>query len=372
MTGQWKVEDEQILVSVVIVTYNGLEYLDACLSSVLDQGFPAERYQVIAVDNASSDGSADFIEENYPSVRVVRLERNYGPNGAIHRALPYLCGTYYAYLHQDTVVHRRWLAELVEALDSDPQAALVESNVILPGCPEYDVLSREALPERAYVCDVNSFGVHEFRTVPVTPNSPPIPVLAAYGPSILVNQRFMEELGFFLDPNIYLHADDLDVGLRLNIAGYHTLLAPRSVVYHETDRWHFKWDVRSALKAFYSTRNIVLVFYQISYPWEFLCLLPRMMYGKLLKAGENCRTAAKRVLYELAAVPLVLVCLLSALLCMPAYRERRRLTLSRRKMPRGWLIEQFQGINWTAVPLALGYLADRSEDRRSAGGMPAT
>lgn len=335
------VEEVQYLASVVIVTYNGRAYLDPCLSSVLDQELPGEEYEVIVVDNNSRDGSADFIEQHYPSVRLIRLDRNYGPNQAIHRALQHVRGKYSVYLHQDTVVHRRWLVEMVDVFNNHPQVAMVESNVILPGWPEYDPQRREGLLERAYVCDVNSYGVHEFRTERVTPTSPPIPVLAAYGPSVMVNQQILADLGFFLDPDLYMHADDLEFGLRLNLSGHQVVMAPRSVVYHDMDRWRFKWDVRSVLKAFYSTRNIILVLYQICYASEFLHLLPRVMFGKALKAQEGASSTTARALYALAAIPLILLCLPAALLKMPAYRKRRDLTLSRRTMKCGWLVDRF-------------------------------
>jgi hypothetical protein len=229
--------------------------------------------------------------------------------------------------------------------------ALVESNVILPTCPEYGTQQRDYCVEHAYVCDVNSFGVHEFRTEPATAASPPFPVLAVYGPSVMINPRIMEDLGFFLDPDLYMHADDLDIGLRLNIAGYEVVMAPGSVVYHNTDRWHFKWDLRSALKAFYATRNMVLVLYQICYWPEFVRLLPRMMYGKLLKAQENVSSPVLRVFHALAAVPLVLLCLLCGISKMPTYRHRRELTLSRRTVACGWLTDRFRIVNWRQNPV---------------------
>lgn len=329
------------LASVLIVTYNGREYLDACLASVLDQDLPTSQYEVIVADNCSQDGSADFVAQHYPSVHLIRLDQNYGPNRAIHVARQHVQGRYSVYLHQDTVVHRRWLSELLQVFSDFPQAAMVESNVILPLWPEYDTGSRERLLDRAYVCDVNPFGIHEFHAVPVTPESPPIPVLAAYGPSVMVNPEVMDDLGFFLDSDLYMHADDLEFGLRLNVAGYQVVMAPRSVVYHDMDRWHFKWDIRSALKAFYATRNMILVLFQVCYASEFLRLLPRMMFGKLLKAQEGVQSPMARVLYALAAVPLVLICMPAALLKMPSYRQRRALTLSRRQVPSGWLVDRF-------------------------------
>jgi len=342
-------EDTQLLVSVVVISYNGQKYLAHCLDSVLDQDFPREQYEVVLVDNASHDGSADFVEQNYPAVRVLRLDHNYGPAVAMQHALPHLKGKYFAAINQDVVAHRRWLAELVEVIINEPQAGLVESNMILSQWPEYDELQRDAPVQRAYVCDLTPFGTHDFHVVPVTPATPPIPVLAAYCAGCIFNPRVLDKLGYFADPGIFAYADDVDIGLRLNAAGYKVLLAPRSLVYHDTE-WHFRWNMRSLRRAFWAARNIILVFYKISYTSEFLRLLPQLLVGKLLKAGQNSPTAVGKIAYALAGTPLLLVSLAAALVKMPAYRELRKVTLSHRIMPPGWLVDRLRSINWQPDP----------------------
>lgn len=338
-------EGAQPLVSVVIVSYNGRKHLKACLDSVLDQDFPHQQYEVVVLDNASSDGSADFVEQNYPTVRVLRFEHNYGPGEACRRAIPDLRGKYFAYLNQDTVAHRRWLPELVDVLLSHPEAGIVESNMYLPMWPEYKELPRDGVVEYAYVCDLNSFGVHDFRRLPVTPSTPPVPVLTAYGAGCIVNPQILDELGYWIDPDLFAYFDDIDLGLRVNAAGYKVLLAPQSVVYHDTD-WHFKWDTRSTQRAFLSTRNTILVFYKISYASEFMVLLPRLLVGKLMKAGQLSRSPAGRVFHALAGMPLLLVSLIAALLKLPALSQRRKLTLSRRKTEPGWLVDRLLNPGW--------------------------
>ncbi len=338
-------EDTQLLVSVVIISYNGRKYLAHCLDSVLDQDFPREQYEVILVDNASQDGSADFVEQNYPAVRVLRLDHNYGPSVAMQRALPHLKGRYFAAINQDVTAHRRWLAELVGVITAEPQAGIVESNMILSQWPEYNELQRDAPVQRAYVCDLTPLGVHDFHVVAVTPNSPPIPVLSAYCAGFIMNPRIIEKLGYFVDPGLFAYFDDIDLGLRLNAAGYKVLLAPRSLVYHDTE-WHFKWNMRSVRRAFWSTRNMILVFYKVSYTSEFLRLLPQLLVGKLVKAGQHARSPVAKVALALAGTPLLLVGLAAALVKMPGYRELRRITLSHRVMPRGWLVDRLRNADW--------------------------
>lgn len=342
-------ENRPPFVTVLIVSFNGKKYLKACLDSVLDQDFPRENYEVMVIDNASRDGSADFVEQDYPSIQVVRMDKNYGPNRALTDVGDLLRTQYVAYLNQDVVAHRRWLAELWEVIKRYPQAGVVESNMILPSWPEYQGMKREGLVERAYVCDITVFGTHEFRIMPVTPTTPPVPVLAVYGAGTMSNLAILAQLDHVLDPQFFAYADDLDLGLRLNLIGYQVLLAPRSVVYHDTD-WHFKWNMRSIRRSLWVTQNTILAFYKSCYWSEFLYLLPFLLVGKLRKAGQGQRSLALRLFYALMGTPLLLLGFARALIYMPKFREKRRRTLAQRKMPRGWVVSRLSHANWGSEP----------------------
>ena len=329
----------QPIVTVLIVSFNGMRFLKDCLDSVLDQDFPRAQYDVLVIDNASRDGSADFVEQHYAGVTVIRLDRNYGPNKAMMMVGPTLKPPYVAYLNQDVVAHRRWLAELMSVITTHPRAAMVESNMILPRWPEYAGKRREGLVERAYVCDVTVFGTHDFRVIPVTETTPPVPVLALYGAGVASNLSLLAKLDHALDSDFFAYADDLDIGLRLNTAGYEILLAPRSVIYHDTD-WHFKWDMRSVRRAWWVTQNTILAFFKSCYWSEFLILLPCLLAGKLRKAGQDHPSFAVRIVYALMALPLLLGGFASAMVLLPRFRARRQRTLAQRVMPRGWIVQR--------------------------------
>ena len=355
-------EERQSSVTVMIVTYNGRKYLKACLDSVLDQDFPLDQYDVMVIDNASRDGSADFVEQNYPTVKVVRMKQNYGPNGALTMVGDLLRTKYVAYLNQDVVVHRRWLIELWEVIKSHPNAGVVESSMILPGWPEFKELRREGLLGRAYVWDTTLFGTHEFRTIPVTPTTPPIPVLAVCGAGTLSNLEILAKLDHILDPDFFAHGEDLDLGLRLNTAGYEVLLAPRSVVYHDTE-WLFHWNVHGIQKGLWMTQNTILAFYKSCYWSEFLFLLPRLLLGKLIKAGQNQSNTVGKLFHGLLAMPLMLLGLVMALLRLPQFRNKRRGTLAQRKMPRGWIVQRLLNPSWKPDPAAWTSLLNRTGER---------
>src|SRR5688572_2870757 len=109
--------DQMADVSVVIVNYNGRQHLGELLSSLARQVQPAT--EVILVDNASRDGSADYVRQEFPWVDVIRLPENVGFAEGNNVGLARSRGQYIALLNSDTVVEERWLTELVRALEAD-------------------------------------------------------------------------------------------------------------------------------------------------------------------------------------------------------------------------------------------------------------
>ena len=108
------------VVRVVIVNYNGGELTLRCIESVKASDWPRDRLEIVVVDNASRDGSADAVEGEHPDVRLLRAPRNLGYAGANNLALRDLGPVeYVALLNNDAVVGARWLRPLVEALEED-------------------------------------------------------------------------------------------------------------------------------------------------------------------------------------------------------------------------------------------------------------
>ncbi|MGC9397902.1 MAG: glycosyltransferase family 2 protein [Anaerolineae bacterium] len=116
--------------SVIIPVWNGMEYLRDCLDALLAQDYPD--FEVIAVDNASTDGSADFIAEHYPGVRLIRNEQNVGFVGACNRGLGEGEGEVLVLLNQDTRVEEGWLSNLVRTISEDSTVGIVGCKLLYP------------------------------------------------------------------------------------------------------------------------------------------------------------------------------------------------------------------------------------------------
>jgi len=115
--------------SVIVPVWNGREYLSACLDALLAQDYPDS--EVIVVDDASTDGSADFVAENYPRVRLIRSEHNLGFAGACNVGIEAGQGEVLVLLNQDTRVCPGWLQALVGALQ-EFRTGVVGCKILYP------------------------------------------------------------------------------------------------------------------------------------------------------------------------------------------------------------------------------------------------
>ncbi|RMF02725.1 MAG: glycosyltransferase family 2 protein [Chloroflexi bacterium] len=117
------------LASVIILSYNGLAYLGPCLSAVLKQDYP--NFEVIVVDNGSTDGSAELVAEQFPQVKLIRNDYNMGFAGGNNVGLRAATGDVLVLLNQDTVVDEGWLTALVKSLQ-DPTVGIVGCKIRYP------------------------------------------------------------------------------------------------------------------------------------------------------------------------------------------------------------------------------------------------
>src|SRR5688572_13233203 len=114
-------------VSVIIVNFNGRHLLGELFESLARQTRPAD--EIIMVDNASADGSLEYVRESFPWVKVIASKTNVGFAQGNNIGLEIAQGEYVAVLNNDTVVEERWLEELIQALDDDDLIGAVVSKI---------------------------------------------------------------------------------------------------------------------------------------------------------------------------------------------------------------------------------------------------
>jgi len=312
--------------SIIVLTWNGREYIRECLDSLLDQDFD-QLYEVVVVDNGSNDGTADMAAA-YAGVKVHRLDRNYGFCEGNNFGLQLTRGRFVIFLNQDVVLHRSWLRELIGALESSPSIQAAHGNIIQPWYPEFAAMERREPLGAAYTADVGRLGFIRYTKIGPSPSVQDTMFL--HGVSIIVRRELIGELGYAFDPDMFSHGEDLDLALRVRAAGYRTVVATRATVYHK-----HTLDATLSMYAFRKTvrtiRNRLLAFWKCCTWPEFMPIAAAVLLGAPLNAGEFGLPLRRRLLFFFLLLPPTFVAAIAMVASMPRYAARRRQTLADRR-----------------------------------------
>ena len=113
--------------AIVILNHNGEKLLPQFLPSVVQYSNTAE---IIVADNASTDQSIPFLRKEYPAIRLILLDQNYGFCGGYNRALSQVDADYFVLLNSDVEVTEGWLDPMIELLDNDERIAAVQPKIL--------------------------------------------------------------------------------------------------------------------------------------------------------------------------------------------------------------------------------------------------
>ncbi len=328
-------ESGRPLLSVVVLGYDGREYLEECLGSVLDQDLPAERCEVLYVDNGSRDGSAALVRERFPQVRAIELARNCGYAEGNNIGFREARGEFVIFLNQDTVLNRACLRELVEAVRSEPDIMAAHANVIQPWYPEFAGIGQRADVAAAYTTELTRLGYAHYRRLSSVEQ--PADTLFLHGVCIVIRRALADELDHVFDPDFFAYAEDLDLGLRVRALGYRTVVAPKAVVYHKhTLDTELSWP--TVVKTVRIIRNRYLAFFKVMSGWEFALMVPLMTVGAPLNALEFGLDRVRQVAYGAALVPATLAALAVTLWQLPQYVSKRQRVRSRAARRGAWCL----------------------------------
>lgn len=214
---------DPLMVSVLIVNFNGARHLPACLTALEQQTLPRDRFEVILVDNASSDGSEALVRDRYPWVRLVARDRNTGFTGGNNEAARHARGTLLALLNNDTIPDPYWLEEMLRAR-AETGADAVASKLVFADDPR--VVNSAGL----FLLRDGRGADRGFRATDVGQFEETIPVFAACAAAVLVPAPPSGEPLF--DSRFFLYYEDLDLGWRMRRVGKRFVYAPRSLVRH--------------------------------------------------------------------------------------------------------------------------------------------
>lgn len=215
-------------ISLVVVNFNGLELLPEFFSAVFNLDYPKELMEIIFVDDKSSNSPLDFIRKNYPQIKIVRNTYNLGPAASRNKGILRAKGDLIATLDNDVLVSPRWLKELAEVIDSDPQIGVCASKLLFYGRGNENIINSAGGIMNLYG-DGYDRGVFEIDRGQYGGAKQ---VLFGCSAAMLIRKSVIDAVGFFDRDFFYLY-DDLDFCWRVNLAGYKVMYIPEAVARHK-------------------------------------------------------------------------------------------------------------------------------------------
>jgi len=202
-------------ISVIIANYNGKTLLEKCLESLFKVNY--DNFEVILVDNNSTDETVDFITKNYPSIILIKLDSNKGFAEPNNIGAKIAKGEHLLLLNNDTVVTYNFISEMIKVLEHDKTIGICQSLLLKP---DGSLDSSGDFIDKLGVVYNSKTKTDEIREIS-----------SARGASMLIHKELFEKLGGF-DEKFFVSFEDVDLGWRTWILGYRVFLAPKSIVYH--------------------------------------------------------------------------------------------------------------------------------------------
>jgi GT2 family glycosyltransferase len=245
------------LVSIIIVNFNGEDYLAHCLSSVLNTNY--QNFEVILVDNASTDSSLEIAQKfkGDPRFKIIENKVNTGFSGGNNLGFGYSRGNYVVFLNNDTIVNDDWLSYLVEALQNDDTIGLAQSMILTI---DGKMIQTGGWLFSDYLITKLMIGEKKHSNVDFQPI---FEISFVCGASMVIKRDLIKEIGLF-DSSVPFYYDDTLLSLKTWLADKKVVTVSKSKIRHiggASRAWNVELITYNLLKA--NTRLIFDIYYQL-------------------------------------------------------------------------------------------------------------
>jgi len=208
------------LVSIIIVNWNAKKFLKECIESLLSQSFTD--YEIILVDNVSSDDSVSFVTENFPQVKIIQNNDNVGFAEGNNIGIKNSTGKIIVLFNPDVVADKKWLSILVDTLQSSEKIAAVTGKMYYLG----DKYGKDAV-----FCTWSKINPYSAKPTNFYENEPLAKVDYLSGAAMVVKRDVLDKIGL-MDSDYFLYFEETDLCARMIRAGYDLMYIPSAIVWH--------------------------------------------------------------------------------------------------------------------------------------------
>ena len=306
----------EVLASVIIVNYNGEELLDKAINSILKSTF--KNFEIIIVDNASTDGSQEFIKKKYPKIKLVENKINLGYSG-INNAIKHCRGKYILFLNNDIEVDRKCTGNLIKVIASDKSIGMTAPRLI-------NYYNRKLVSGGTWLS--RSFYSGHIKDGNVTKNSI-IPYLGIG----LIRKSIVDKYGYIFDPDYFIYGEDVDLGLRIRLLGMKVVFVSNAIIYHVHAATIAKKG--NVLAAYLMERNLLTTFFKILSVKNIILSLPYVLFMRLIAIVKDIITL------NIDLALLRIKAILNILVNLNTIVKKRRQTQKFRKVNDDYIFEVF-------------------------------
>ncbi len=291
-------------ITVIIPHFNGIEILKECLLSLYNNTF--REFDTILIDNGSSDGSVDFVRENFPLVGIIENDKNLGYAGACNQGILISETEFILLLNNDTVMPENFLVEMLSAMREDSNIAMVQPKIKSIQNKNYFDYSGAAGGEmdifgypfaRGRVFDNVEKDEKQYDLMEKN-------VFWTSGCAVLIRKKVLDEIGV-LDTDFFAHQEEIDLNWRAQLAGYKNVVTCKTHIFHYSG-YTLKSD--NSKKMYLNHRNNLIMMIKNYSFLSLLILFPvRILFEKLTflayifqGGGKRSWAVAKSLLYILS------------------------------------------------------------------------
>ncbi|MDD5005784.1 MAG: glycosyltransferase family 2 protein [Candidatus Omnitrophica bacterium] len=212
------------MVSIIILNYNGKEFLKSCLDSVLASTY--QNFEIIVVDNASTDDSVLFLRNNYSAkINIVSERKNYGVPGGRNIGFNYSKGEYIIFLDNDTVVEKGWIEEFLSVFSKDEKIAVAQAKLLNMAQKDRFDHAGDFITPFGFLVE-RSNGAKDTGQFDRVEN-----IFNAKGAATMIKSSAFKELGMY-DDSYFMYLEETDFCWRAWLSGCRVVFSPKSIVWH--------------------------------------------------------------------------------------------------------------------------------------------
>ncbi|MFO7947042.1 MAG: glycosyltransferase family 2 protein [Armatimonadota bacterium] len=222
--------------AVIIVSWNVCEDLKTCLGSIFENN-PGEDYQVIVIDNNSTDGSVQMVQEQFPQVTLIENETNAGFAAANNQGLRYADTEYYLLLNPDTIVPEGAFRMLLDFAEQHPEAGAVGPRQVYPdgtlqySCRRFPTITAAMFRHTIFGRLFPRAASPQWYLMADWDHAEPREVDWVSGAAMLIRHEALEDVGY-LDESFFWGSEDVDYCFRMHKAGWNVMYTPEPVIIH--------------------------------------------------------------------------------------------------------------------------------------------